>query len=75
LRILPHGAGSPVESVFTLARFRDVNGTNVPTPWEGRFPRYKEPSGLRVPVEAEVAWLLPDRRLPYWRGTPVDIDY
>jgi hypothetical protein len=64
-----------VQSVFTPARFRDVNGSNVPTPWEGCFTRYEERGGLRVPVEAEVAWLLPDRRMTYWRGVPMEIHY
>ena len=69
------GPDGLVESVFTPSRFRDVNGSNVPTPWEGSFTRYENREGLRVPMEAEVAWLLPDRRLTYWRGTPIEIHY
>jgi len=69
------GPDSLVESVFTPSQFRDMNGANVPTPWEGRFTRYEERGGLRIPVEAEVAWLLPGRRLTYWRGVPVEIHY
>jgi len=69
------GPDGLVARVFTLARFRDMHGTNVPTPWEGRFLRYEDRSGMRIPVEAEVAWLLPDRRLTYWRGAPDDVGY
>jgi hypothetical protein len=69
------GPDGLVESVFTPSRFRDWNGSNVPTPWEGRFTRYEERGGLEVPVEAEVAWLLPERRLTYWRGVPIEIHY
>jgi len=69
------GPDNLVARVFTTARFRDVHGTNVPTPWEGRFLRYEERGGIRVPVEAEVAWLLPNRRLTYWRRVPEEISY
>ena len=64
-----------IESVFSPSRFRAESGSNVATPWEGRFARYEERDGLRVPVEAEVAWLLPDKRLTYWRGSPTEIRY
>ena len=69
------GPDSLVESVFTTSRFRAAGGSNVATPWEGRFARYEERNGLRVPTEAEVAWLLPDKRLTYWRGSPSEIRY
>jgi len=69
------GPDGLVAHVFTPMRFRDVHGTNVPTPWEGRFLRYEERGGMRIPVEAEVAWLLPDKRLTYWRGVPVEVNY
>jgi hypothetical protein len=69
------GRDGLVASVFTPTRFRDMDGSNVPTPWEGRFTRYEERGGMRIPVEAEVAWLLPDGRLTYWRGVPMEIHY
>jgi hypothetical protein len=69
------GPDGLVESVFTPSRFRDVNGRNVPTPWEGSFTRYEHREGLRVPAEAEVAWLLPNGRLTYWRGVPMEVQY
>jgi hypothetical protein len=30
---------------------------------------------MLVPIEAEVAWLLPEGARPYWRGRIVDIGY
>ena len=47
-----------IERVYTPARARDVGGTAVPTPWEGRFTRYETRHGFLIPIEAEVAWLL-----------------
>jgi hypothetical protein len=39
----------------------------VPSRWEGRFWDYREVSGRRIPVRAEVSWLLDDGRFSYWR--------
>ncbi len=56
-------------------RFRDVDGVGVATPWEVEFGEYAEFEGMRIPVEAEVAWLLPEGRLSYWRGRIVKTGY
>jgi uncharacterized protein DUF6920 len=69
------GQGGLVERVYTPARARDVGGTAVPTPWEGRFTRYEAQHGFLIPIEAEVAWLLPSGRQAYWRGHVTDIEY
>lgn len=61
-------AGGEITSAFTPARYREVKGKYEPTPWEGRFADYEERSGLWIPLEAEVEWQLPGRRLPYWQG-------
>ena len=58
-----------VERVYTEARYREVDGAQVATPWEGRFWRYERRDGVLVPIEGEVAWLLPEGARPYWRGT------
>ncbi|MFO7544641.1 MAG: DUF6544 family protein [Trueperaceae bacterium] len=34
----------------------------------GSLWNYAERDGLLVPLEGEVAWLLPDGPRPYWRG-------
>jgi len=61
--------------VSTPERFRDVDGTPVPTPWAGSFGSYQEVAGMRVPAEGEVEWILPEGRLSYWRGRIVRCDY
>jgi hypothetical protein len=55
------GADGLVQSVFTPARMRDVDGRAIPTPWQGRFARYEERDGMKIPIEGEVEWLLPEK--------------
>jgi hypothetical protein len=57
-----------IESVHADARGRTVGRDIVMTPWEGRWSDYVERDGVRVPGAGEVAWITPERRLPYWRG-------
>ena len=64
-----------VVRVYSPARFRDVNGTGVPTPWEGTFRDYGEVEGMKVPLEGEVGWILPEGKVTYWRGRNVSIEY
>lgn len=64
-----------IDSVRSDARGRTVGGRVVPTPWQGRFWNYVERNGMRVPLDGEVAWLLPDGVKPYWRGRIKEIDY
>lgn len=64
-----------IETVRADARGRSVGGTIVPTPWEGRWTRYETRDGMRVPIEGEVAWLLPSGRKPYWRGTVTSLRF
>jgi hypothetical protein len=68
-------AAGEVVRVATPARYRDVEGTAVPTPWEGTFGSYEEVDGLRVPREGAVEWILPEGRLAYWRGRIVRSEY
>ena len=60
---------------MTALRYRDVNGTGVLTPFEGRYERFIREQGVMVPGAAEVAWLLPEGRFAYWRGHPSSISY
>lgn len=64
-----------IETVSTEARGRTVNGEVVPAPWHGRFWNYEERGGMLVPLDGEVAWLLPEGAKPYWRGHITEIDY
>jgi hypothetical protein len=62
-----------VQTVGTPARGRTVGDEVVPTPWQGRFWNYAERGGMRVPLDGEVAWLLPEGAKPYWRGHTEEI--
>lgn len=64
-----------IESVRAEARGRTVSGQTVPTPWQGRFWSYGERSGMRVPLDGEVAWVLPEGAKPYWRGHITESTY
>jgi hypothetical protein len=64
-----------IDTVRTEARGRTVGGEVVPTPWRGRFRNYEERGGMRVPLDGEVTWLLPEGEEPYWRGHITEIVY
>ncbi len=69
------GADGLIESTRAEARGRTIGDKIVPTPWEGRWFNYGERNGMRVPLDGEVAWVLPDQRIPYWRGHATRLDY
>ena len=61
---------------LSMTRYRDVDGRGVPTPFEATLRGgYRRVGGMMIPVEGEVAWLLPDGRFAYWRGRPMAVDY
>jgi hypothetical protein len=64
-----------IESVRAEARGRTVGGAVVPTPWEGRWSHYEMRDGMRIPLEGEVAWMLPEGPKPYWRGRITSLKY
>jgi len=64
-----------IEQVRAEARGRMVDGAVVMAPWEGRFWNYAVRAGMRVPLEAEVAWVLPEGTKPYWRGRITQVSY
>lgn len=64
-----------IGSVRAEDRGRTVAGKVVPTLWEGRWGHYAERDGMQVPLEGEVAWILPDGRKPYWRGRITRLEY
>jgi hypothetical protein len=57
-----------IDTVRAEARGRAVGDEIVPTPWQGRFWNYEERGGMQVPLDGEVAWILPEGEKPYWRG-------
>lgn len=62
-------------SAVRADRYREVDGTQVATPWQGRFWNYQPRHGMLVPLDGEVAWLLPDGPKAYWRGRIREIAY
>jgi len=61
-----------IDSVLAEARGRTPG---VSMPWRGRFWNHHIRNGMRVPLEAEVAWLTPEGAKPYWRGRIIGINY
>jgi hypothetical protein len=64
-----------IESVRAEDRGRTVGDKIVATPWEGQWSNYETRDGMRVPLTGEVAWLTPEGRKPYWRGTITSLRY
>jgi hypothetical protein len=64
-----------IETVRAEARGRAVGADVIPTPWEGRWSDYAERNGMLIPLEGEVAWLLPEGPHAYWRGRVTQIRY
>lgn len=64
-----------IDTVRAEARGRSVGKAFIPTPWQGRFWNYQERAGMWVPLEGEVAWVLPEGPRPYWRGRLEEVRY
>ena len=56
-------------SVHAEGRYREVDGEQLATPWQGRFWDYQRRDDVLVSLGGEVAWVLADGARPYWRGT------
>jgi hypothetical protein len=56
-------------------RHRDVKGTQVLTPWRGRFSSYERHDGVLIPMAGEVAWIIDGKEEPYWRGRIVNVQF
>jgi hypothetical protein len=57
-----------VLGVYAGARYREVDGQYLPTPWEGRFSEHDELEGQRLPLAGEVGWVDQEGYAPYWRA-------
>ncbi len=64
-----------VETVASEGRERTIGDRSEITPWQGRFWNYETWNGMQVPMEGEVAWILPHGPRPYWRGKIHGITY
>jgi hypothetical protein len=64
-----------ISTVRAESRGRMSNGALVTAPWQGRFWNYEVRDGMRIPIEGEVEWELPEGRRPYWRGRLTRADF
>ena len=64
-----------IESARAESRGRLVNGVPSGAPWQGRFWNYAIRDGMRVPLEGEVAWVMPDGIKPYYRGQVTSLTF
>ena len=64
-----------IESARAESRGRLVNGVPSGVPWQGRFWNYDIRDGITVPLEGEVAWVMPDGLKPYYRGKLTSLSF
>lgn len=64
-----------IDTILAEARGRMMAGTTMPVPWLCRFSNYAIRDGMQVPLDGEVAWLLPEGAKPYFRGHISKINY
>ncbi len=64
-----------ITHVFTPGRYREVNGSYELTPWRGTHRQYETRNGVRIPMQGEVEWILPEGAMPYCRLEIQDIEY
>ena len=64
-----------IDTMYAESRGRLVNDIITYAPWEGRFWNYAERGGMLVPLESEVAWVLPSGPKPYYRGLITTVKY
>lgn len=64
-----------IVSVYAPARYREVEGRYVPTPWQGTFSDYFEVDGYRIPRRGAVEWHLKDGVYPYWKAELKTVEF
>ena len=69
------GANGLIDTGRAESRGRLVGSTMTYLPWQGRFWNYTQKSGMLVPLEAEVAWVLPEGPRPYYRSLMSTVNY
>jgi hypothetical protein len=64
-----------ITSARAEARGAMVGKEMVKIPWEGSWSDYQARDGMMVPVTGEAAWLRPEGRKPYFRGTLTSVTF
>ena len=57
-----------IDTVFAESRGQMAGGKVTHAPWQCRLWNYAIRDGMRVPLDAEAAWVTPTGTKPYWRG-------
>ncbi|MBU4518152.1 MAG: hypothetical protein KJ677_01980 [Gammaproteobacteria bacterium] len=68
-------ASGLMTSMRAEARGRIVGNEVSVAPWEGTWANHQRVDGMTVPLSGEVAWLLPEGRKIYWRGTVTSLNH
>jgi hypothetical protein len=69
------GEDGLVSGIHVDARSGLVSGKDVMMPWEGKFSDYRLQDGMMIPFFGEVAWIMPQGEMPYFRGTVTRMTY
>jgi len=64
-----------VAAIYTEDRYGQFDGSYKKYPWEGHFSKYETRNGIRIPMEAEVGWHLPEGWWLFWKGRIKAADY
>lgn len=64
-----------VTRIYTENRYRRVDGEYEPTPWSGYWHDYQTRNEVRIPMEGEVVWHLPEGDFEAWQGQITEIHY
>jgi len=67
IRLILDGAGDVIR-IEADDRPRQIGRLVTNCPWFGRAGDYRTIDGRRIPLQAEVGWLLDDVEFIYWRG-------
>ena len=73
--LMHFGSDHLIQSFEAAARQRGTTGKSKEAPWQGRFWDYVSRSGMMVPRQGEVEWVLADGPRPYWRGRVTSFRY
>jgi hypothetical protein len=70
------GSEGLITSMKAASRCRgEKDGIAEFAPWHGRFWAYEVRDGMRIPLEGEVAWQMPQGLIPYCRVRIREIGY
>ena len=69
------GKDGLLEAVYADSRERVENRITSAAPWEGRFWNYAVRSVMRMPLDGEVARLLPEGIKSYFRSITIELSY